>query len=710
MSPLACIPSPFALRAIVSSSRYTRSTCTCAVRPTVAPQPFHHRRTFIAAPLGARDSESAPASTSKLAPELPARSVSARRALLYVPGSNVKMLRSALSKATSDALILDLEDSVATGQKGAARQNVFDALQSADSTRSQLFVRINSPTRSFGLDDLQVVLKSSNLQGIVIPKVDTVKDVQVVDRCISEHGLEATKDRIKLVVSVESPLSLMNLKEIATCSNRIDALLFAAEDYCASSNIIRTESRQEMLFVRSQIVAVAKAFGLGAIDLVRTAYKGETATQALEEEATEARRLGFDGKQCIHPNQVETVQKCFTPSEKGGHPRENWAEEVGGLLLKRFTCGTDIERATRILEQYNVASLGGAGAYGLVGEDGNSAMIDAPMRREYWLKQRLLECFHDGWRRKLRLTLTATFAPKAVTDHSRCFLRSMLSWSTWTMRLPSRVPSTAQLTHPRPLTSRRCPRLKISSPPKALDVSAVANSCTRETEMEEHTEDFDDSLDAATAEIEEALLLKHCETTAAAISVILDAAEGNKASSLDDPQPQILMDPFHFFQRIYLSKKHGATRAFLRALSDAIYVVNLDDKHLVSIRLAKAMMTFDEATRSPAHAKYIWKLFETFGSLLDVKTKQPLFNKAALLAAKRCLELVRKGQLSDPVGIELYTDLGPCRGPDGTADDGVRLYSCRRGTNALEGGIHRNLRARFAKSIGKSPPPPPPPP
>ncbi|SGY53983.1 BQ5605_C006g03827 [Microbotryum silenes-dioicae] len=84
------------------------------------------------------------------------------------------------------------------------------------------------------------------------------------------------------------------------------------------------------------------------------------------------------------------------------------------------------------------------------------------------------------------------------------------------------------------------------------------------------------------------------------------------------------------------------------------------------------------------------------------KSKQPLFNKAAHEAAKRCLEAIRKGQVSDPVGIELYTDLGPCGGPDGKADDGVRLYSCQRGTNSLEGGIHRNLRQRFPKS-GVSP-------
>ncbi|SGZ06354.1 BQ5605_C075g12917 [Microbotryum silenes-dioicae] len=136
------------------------------------------------------------------------------------------------------------------------------------------------------------------------------------------------------------------------------------------------------------------------------------------------------------------------------------------------------------------------------------------------------------------------------------------------------------------------------------------------------------------------------------------------------------------------------------------------NKQRSSLPLAKLGMTWKEAVRSPVWNKKLWRrvrrwipppsileplvreVFEKFGPLIDAKSKQPLFNKAAHEAAKRCLEAIRKGQL--------YTDLGPCGGPDGKADDGVRLYSCQRDTNSLEGGIHRNLRQRFPKS-GVSP-------
>ncbi|KAK4050347.1 ERMES complex subunit [Microbotryomycetes sp. JL221] len=290
------------------------------------------------------------------------------RALLYVPGSNLKMLKKALAASSTptksngsskqamdvpDALILDLEDSVAAGQKGEARRNVFDVLQSVGPSQSQLFVRINS--HELGDDDLEVILKASNLDGVVIPKVNTVQDVLNVDRAIEEHASEQIRDSLRLIASIESPLALVNLKEIATCSNRVEALLFAAEDYCAASNLVRTESRQEMLFARSSVVTVAKAFGLSAIDLVRTAYKGPEAESGLRIEADEGRKLGFDGKQAIHPAQVATIQRSYTPSE------------------------TEIQRAQKILAQYSEASDRGRGAYGLEADDGSLSMIDAPM-------------------------------------------------------------------------------------------------------------------------------------------------------------------------------------------------------------------------------------------------------------------------------------------------------------------------------------------
>ncbi|GAA6015472.1 hypothetical protein JCM11491_004363 [Sporobolomyces phaffii] len=280
------------------------------------------------------------------------RSSAAQRALLYVPGSNPKQLAKALGgglgaaarPAQPDVLILDLEDSVRTEKKGEARRNVLDALQASSPGQSQRFVRINS--RQLGLDDLEVLLTTPHLQGLVLPKVDCARDVQVVDQFINKYGLDGSKDRLRIIASIESPMALLNLREASP---------FAAEDYCSSSNLIRTPSRREMLFARSSVVTAAKAYGLKAVDLVCVQYKGQAAEETLREESREGRELGFDGKQAIHPAQVEPIQASFTPSD------------------------AEIERALKILSNYDSLSTAGAGAYGLANQDGSTSMIDAPM-------------------------------------------------------------------------------------------------------------------------------------------------------------------------------------------------------------------------------------------------------------------------------------------------------------------------------------------
>ncbi|GAA6062813.1 hypothetical protein JCM10212_001545 [Sporobolomyces blumeae] len=289
--------------------------------------------------------------------------VTAQRALLYVPGSNPKQLSRVLAgglgaiaggkQAQPDVAILDLEDSVRNEKKGEARRNVLDALQARPKSPSQKFVRINSG--QLGLDDLEVILTTKHLEGIVMPKVNTADDVRVVDAFIDRFGLDEQKDDLRIIASIESPLAILNLREIATCSPRISSLLFAAEDYCSASNLIRTPSRREMLFARSSVVTTAKAFGLKAVDLVCVQYKGEGAQELLRDEAREGRELGFDGKQAIHPDQVPIIQSSFTPSER------------------------EIERALAILEKYAALSDSGAGAYGLTNRDGTTSMIDAPM-------------------------------------------------------------------------------------------------------------------------------------------------------------------------------------------------------------------------------------------------------------------------------------------------------------------------------------------
>ncbi|GAA5833027.1 hypothetical protein JCM3766R1_000403 [Sporobolomyces carnicolor] len=286
-------------------------------------------------------------------------SLRAQRALLYVPGSSPKHLQKALGgglgtrQSQPDVVILDLEDSVRSEKKAEARQNVLNALQTHTDSSSQKFVRINSKLP--GLDDLEVLLTTPRLQGLVLPKVDSAKDVQRVVDFVDQHGSEETRMNLRIIASIESPMALLNLQQIATSSPRISSLLFAAEDYCSASNLIRTPSRREMLFARSSVVTVAKAYGLKAVDLVCVQYKGEAAERLLREESREGRELGFDGKQAIHPAQVEPIQASFTPSE------------------------SEIERALAILANYESVSASGAGAYGLENQDGSTSMIDAPM-------------------------------------------------------------------------------------------------------------------------------------------------------------------------------------------------------------------------------------------------------------------------------------------------------------------------------------------
>lgn len=132
------------------------------------------------------------------------------RSLLYVPGSDIKKLRKAILSSPSDALILDLEDSVASTEKGRARNLVYDALQASESNTATKFVRVNSGESLE--DDLEVVLKSSKLEGIVIPKVNSAADVLRVEKLIEKHALKDSN--LMIIASIESPMAVLNLREV----------------------------------------------------------------------------------------------------------------------------------------------------------------------------------------------------------------------------------------------------------------------------------------------------------------------------------------------------------------------------------------------------------------------------------------------------------------------------------------------------------------
>ncbi|PKY07461.1 citrate lyase beta subunit [Aspergillus campestris IBT 28561] len=247
-----------------------------------------------------------------------------RRALLYIPGSSQRFIDKSRT-LTADCVAYDLEDSVTPHMKPEARSLVRRALdQPAPAGIRERAVRINSVDSGLALGDLTEVLQSPNLTTLVVPKVNSPSDLTFVTDVIT-HTLSqqqhlqggASRPPISILALVESAKSLTNLTQICASSPLLQGLIFAAEDFALDLSLTRTPSLTEFLFARSAIVTAARAADLpSTIDLVCTTYKSDKPGQApavLQEECRDGKRLGFNGKQCIHPTQVETAQAVFGP-------------------------------------------------------------------------------------------------------------------------------------------------------------------------------------------------------------------------------------------------------------------------------------------------------------------------------------------------------------------------------------------------------------
>ncbi|EME79091.1 uncharacterized protein MYCFIDRAFT_57842 [Pseudocercospora fijiensis CIRAD86] len=253
-----------------------------------------------------------------------------RRAQLYVPGSSTRFLEKSRSIPAIDSICYDLEDSVTPSQKPSSRTNILEILNRARAPgiREQA-VRINAVDSGYALDDLTAILPGKNLDCIVVPKVDAPKDLHFVTDVLkqilpSRHGPES-QNPIKIIALVESARSVMDLDTICKASPFLSGLTFAAEDFAMDLSLTRTPSLHEFMYARSAIVTAARAHSLpSALDLVSTTFRGEEGRRQLREECENGKRFGFNGKQCIHPDQVGVVQEVYSPSEK----ETEWAVRV----------------------------------------------------------------------------------------------------------------------------------------------------------------------------------------------------------------------------------------------------------------------------------------------------------------------------------------------------------------------------------------------
>jgi citrate lyase beta subunit len=271
----------------------------------------------------------------------------ARRALLYTPGDDPHKINKA-ANIEVDSICLDIEDGVAINQKTKARETIVDLLPGLDFGRSERLVRINPIGSSFIEEDLDAICPIKP-DGILLPKVVSREHVEWVADRISklEKQSNLPEGSIILIVIIESALALVNIKEIATASTRVEALIFGAEDLAADLGAERSKSGWEVFYARSAIVTHAVAFGLQAIDLVNINFKD---LDNLRFSARQGAKMGYAGKQVIHPNQVHPVQEAFTPSDE------------------------KIIEAKNILDKFSKHQESGRGAFVLDGK-----MIDAPI-------------------------------------------------------------------------------------------------------------------------------------------------------------------------------------------------------------------------------------------------------------------------------------------------------------------------------------------
>ena len=267
-----------------------------------------------------------------------------RRSRLYLPGSQPKLMLNA-GLHGPDAVILDLEDSVAPAEKDAARCIVRNALRAVDFGGAELMVRVNQGER--GLEDLDSLI-AHGVQLVLIPKVESADQVAAVAaRCRALAAACGRSEPVWLMPIVESALGGLRALEIAGADPSVVALALGLEDYTADLGVARTAEGRESFWLRSVIVNAARAAGVQPID---TVFSDVDDMAGLRASVLEARALGFDGKGCIHPRQIRVVHEAFAPEP------------------------VEVDKARRIVLAFEAAVAKGLGVVSL-----GSKMIDPPV-------------------------------------------------------------------------------------------------------------------------------------------------------------------------------------------------------------------------------------------------------------------------------------------------------------------------------------------
>ncbi len=229
-----------------------------------------------------------------------------RRSLLYMPGSNPRVLEKARS-LPADGLIIDLEDAVAAEAKEEARAIVAAALAAGGYGGREIVLRVNPLDTPWGHADLAAAA-TLPIDAVLLPKVESADRVRVTVSLLEALG---APEKLAVWCMIETPLGILQAREIAAASPRLAVLVLGTSDLTKDLHAIATRDRLPLITALGLAMLAARAHGLAILDGVHLDLSDEEGFALV---CRQGRELGFDGKTLIHPTQIGPANAAFAPS------------------------------------------------------------------------------------------------------------------------------------------------------------------------------------------------------------------------------------------------------------------------------------------------------------------------------------------------------------------------------------------------------------
>ena len=245
-----------------------------------------------------------------------------QRSMLILPVNVPKFVEKAHTRG-ADAITLDLEDAVPPAEKEKARALVRDSIRLAGHGGSDVLVRVNNEEEHI-YRDLEATVHDG-LSAVFLPKTELPEQVLKLEGLIEklERNRGLKSHSIKIAIHIESPLGIINLKEIAGAGARLESVSMGVDDYCLQMGIRPSDSAEELVFPMMNIATVARAFNLVPLGILGSVanYKD---LEKFRTAAEKSKKMGFAGAYCIHPDQVNILNEVFSPSKD----EISWARRV----------------------------------------------------------------------------------------------------------------------------------------------------------------------------------------------------------------------------------------------------------------------------------------------------------------------------------------------------------------------------------------------